>query len=226
MIFDKILKEVLSSFDDGIIMLDNDGATIFANSIGEKIFALGEPLDDEPIEVDGQYYRLKKKQLESGQLLIWRNVSEIEAMKKFMVIDPETNAYTAAYMKDMLERELDRVHRSGLQMALMLIDVDRGESGPSKAEIVKAIKNLLRIYDLVGLGDNSDFMVMLFSIDSTKIEAMGHRFLRALKELGIPKISIGICMSERVPSAEAMLRQAQRALFVVNARGGNDISIY
>ena len=228
MAIEDILKVALNSIKDGIVILDEKNETIFANKIGEELKSVDiEEIDeDEPVEHNGEFYRLLKKNIPSGQLIIWQNVSAEENLKKFMIIDPEVGIYNSKFMKDMLEREMDRVNSEGSQMALALIDVDPGKNGPSLSDIATVLKKTVRNFDHVCRGDRSDFALLLFAVDPDKIDALGHRIFNALKEIGTEKISIGLTLSARSPSPEAMMKQAQRALYVVNARGGNDISIY
>ncbi len=223
-----IFKIVLNSINDGIVILDEKNEIIFANKIGENFKSINiEEIDeDEPVERNGEFYRLFIKRIPSGQLIIWHNVSTEENLKKLMVIDPEVGVYNSKFMRDMLERELNRVNSEGSKMALALIDVDPGENGPSLSDIADALKKTVRNFDHVCRGDRSDFALLLFVVDPDKIDALGHRIFNILKELGTEKVSIGLTLSGRSPSSESMMKQAQRALYVVNARDGNDISIY
>ena len=227
MIGEEIFKTVIESLIDGIVVLNEKGEKIFTNKLGETLLLLGETENDNgPIKIQNNYFRLERKSFDTGQILLWRNVTELEEMRNFLIIDPETNAFSSKFMKEQLEREFDRIRRPGSQMALMLIDVDLGAEGPTLGDIVKAIRATLRIYDLVFRGDRSDFVIMLFAVEPDRIEVTPQRILQALKAINVARVSIGVCMSEKVPSAESMMKQAQRALYVVNNRGGNDYSIY
>ncbi|MCD6418361.1 diguanylate cyclase [bacterium] len=225
---ENMLQNALNSIDDGVVVFDGDGKIVFANKIGEELKSinLDEIDEEEPVEHNGEYFLPVKKKIPSGSVVIWRNVSAEEELKKLMVIDPELGIYNSKFMKDMLEREMDRVNSEGSQMALALIDVDPGENGPSLSEIAQTLRKTVRNFDHVCRGDRSDFALLLFVVDPDKIDAVGHRLFNVLKKLGVDKVSIGLTLSGRSPSSEAMMKQAQRALYVVNARGGNDISIY
>ncbi len=221
----EILKVVLNELPDGVVIRDEGGQVIAANELGERLLA-SKAFDEEPFEFEGRFFRFSRKPLAWGEMLFWRDVTESEKLRDLMVIDPETGVYNARYMREELERELDRVHRTGSQMALVLVDVDPGEEGPSMAEIASTLRRTVRNYDKVCTGDRSDFVLMLFAVDPDKVEAMGERILRALKDIGVARVSLGISLSARAPSAEALMKLAQRALYVVNAKGGNDFSIY
>ena len=222
---DKVMKKIIETLPDGFLVIDEKDEVIFSNKLGEQLRD-AEMNDEDIIEHNSKFYTLQHKKIPSGKLSIWRDITEIRKLKELMIIDPETGALCSRYMHEELEREIDRVHRAGSQMGLALIDVDPGENGPSLKEITEELQKAIRIYDKIFRGDRSDFVIMFFVVESNKIEITGQRFLKILKELGIAKVSIGITLSEKAPSAEAMMRQAQRALYVVDARGGNDYSIY
>jgi len=206
--------------------IEKDGEKItLANATGEMLMNTS-PNDDGLYEFMDNLYRRTEKKLPNGRMIIWENVTEVEDLKKLMVIDPETGVFNARFMKEELERELERVHRTGSQMALVLVDVDLGDSELTLRDVAKTLKSNVRIYDMVFRGDRSDFVLMLFAVNPDKAFSTGERLLKALKETGVPRVSIGMTLSQKAPSAEAMMRQAQRALYVVNARGGNDFSIY
>ncbi|MCD6595837.1 hypothetical protein J7L68_09230 [bacterium] len=221
----EILKKTIELLPDGILAKNNDGNIILSNELGLAL-QNRESDDDDFIELDGKYYKIRTKKISDSELIIWHNVTELRKTRDLMVIDPDTGAFNEVFMREELERELDRVHRTGSQMALVLIDIDCGEDGPSKKEIVSVLKKTIRNYDMLFDGDRSDFVLMLFAVNVDKIYITGERILKTLKDLNISRVSIGITLSEKAPSAEAMMRQAQRALYVVNARGGNDFSIY
>lgn len=224
---DNLIKNAISAISDGIVILDKAGEVVFSNKLGDSLKSLGIPEseDEEVIQHADEFFQFSRKNISGGQLLHWRNVTAMEKIKSIMIIDPKTGAFNAQYMKDEIERELDRVHREG-QLALALIDLEMGENGPESEEIISTFRNTLRNFDRICKGDRSDYALILFAVDPDKMETIAQRILNGLKKLEIPRVSIGITLSERVASAEAMIRQAQRALYVVNARGGNDISIY
>ncbi len=234
-VFDKLEKQDLIGVINNLLGLlplgiyyefEKDGETlVISNATGESLMNL-KPNDDDLYEYNGNLYRRVEKKFPGGRLIIWENVTKLEELKKLMVIDPETGVFNARFMHEELERELDRVHRTGAQMALVLIDVDLGDSGITLKDVAKTLRTNVRNYDMLFRGDRSDFVLMLFAVDPDKAYVTGERLLKALKELGVPKVSIGMTLSQKAPSAEAMMRQAQRALYVVNARGGNDFSIY
>ncbi|RKZ31800.1 hypothetical protein DRQ33_06805 [bacterium] len=221
----KIYEEILQSIDCGIVLKNKDDEIIFENEIGKKLRSL-EADEDGYVENEGEHYLLVKKSISSGELYIWKNATELFNNKKLMIIDPELGIFNERFMREELERELDRVHRTGSQMALVLVDIDCGEEQVCMVDVANALKHSVRIYDKVFRGDRSDFVLMLFAMDPENAYATGERLLKTLKELGIARVSIGMTLSEKSPSAEAMMRQAQRALYVVNTRGGNDFSIY
>ena len=170
-------------------------------------------------------YEFSSIDIKGGKVFLWKDITEITHVKSVMVTDVITGVFNAQFMKDEIERELDRVHREG-QMALVLIDLEMGNVVPETKQIIAAFKNTLRNFDRICKGDRSDYALILYAVDPNRIEKIGKRILKALKDLEIQKVSVGITLSERAASAEAMIKQAQRALYVVNKRGGNDISIY
>ncbi len=220
-----IFKNILDTMSDGILYRDKAGEIGYANSLAEKLKAIEEN-DDGTIELEDRFYRFQNEQISTGELHIWHDVTEIVKLRELMVIDPELGIFTTRFFREELERELDRVHRTVSQMALVLIDVEAGEDGPSFLEMANVLKQTVRNYDMVFKGIRSDFVLLLYAMIPNKIEITGQRLMQALKDIDVARVSVGITLSEKSPSAEAMMRQAQRALYVVNARGGNDYSIF
>lgn len=222
------IKNIFNALIDGIIVLEDNGPVLF-NDIGAELWErYGNTIPENlPVNINGKYYFPRKRSLPGGEVLIWRDVTEIEELKQIMVIDPETGVFNSRFMHTWLERELDRVSRSGSQMALVLIDVEIGdESNLTLREVAQVITQTVRAYDMVCRTDRADFAVMLFAIDPNSLNSTVERIFTAIRKAGVKRVSVGASLSGRSPSAESLLKQAQRALYVVNVRGGNDFSIY
>ncbi len=225
---EEIIQNALNSIDDGIVIFDENGEVVLSNRLGELLHSQceGNEGETELAKYGERSYKKISKAVQGGMLFWWKDITEMEHIKDLMVIDPETGIYNVKFMKDVIDRELDRVNREGTQMGLALIDVDLGDSGLTLKDIADTLRSVVRNFDIVCRGDRSDFVLLLFAINPDKLEATGKRIFNAIKELGVPRVSIGLTLSGRMPSSEAMIKQAQRALYVVNTRGGNDISIY
>ncbi len=220
-----IAKTMLDLIPDGVVLVNENGEVQYANWLGENLFGIEEN-DDGYYEFENKYFRHMQKSFASSKLLIWHDITDMVKLLEISVIDLETGVYSSRFLQEDLDREFDRVRRANAQMALALIDVDAGTNGPSMREIAQTLKASVRNFDRVFRGTRSNFAVMFFAITNDKIESFAQRIMTVLKDKGVLAVSVGLTLSEKSPSADAMLRQAQRALYVVNARGGNSFSVY
>ena len=221
------MEKILNALPCGVMVIDEKGNVTFVNKLAEVLSNLEPDEETETYIYDGRHYRLIEKPFNGGKLVVYLDVTDEMKAREFMIIDPETGVFTAKFLAQEIENQMDRVHATGSQMALVLIDVDPGENGPSMREIAETLKKSVKSYDIVSRCDRADFAVIMFAIDPDKIDKQaGEKLLKALKEIGVAKASIGITLSGKATSATIMIRQAQRALYVVNMRGGNDYSIY
>jgi len=223
----ELCEMIFQTIKCGYVLLDNENSVKESNELGLKLRDLDEHEEWDTYVLDDHHYRLIEKDIDKGKLLTWIDVTSEIKFKKICTLDEETNVLTSRLLLSQLEHQMNRVRKSGSQMALVLLDVDPGTNGPTLKEIAQTLKKIVNGYDTVFRGSRSDFAIMMFEIEPSKIEHVaGEKILTSLKELGVARVSIGITVSGRSLSAEAMMRQAQRALYVVNSRGGNDYSIY
>lgn len=223
----ELCEMIFQTIKCGYVLLDNENSVKESNELGLKLRDLDEHEEWDTFVLDDHHYRLIEKDTDNGKLLTWIDVTSEINFKKKCTLDEETNVLTSRLLLSQLEHQMNRVRKSGSQMALVLVDVDPGTNGPTMQEIAQTLKKIVNGYDTVFRGSRSDFAIMMFEIEPSKIEHVaGEKILASLKELGVARVSIGITVSGRSPSAEAMMRQAQRALYVVNTRGGNDYTIY
>lgn len=221
------IKNIIDVLSDGVIVLENN-QPVLINRIGEMLWEkYGTDIpEDIPVSLNGKYYLPKKRSLPGCEVLIWRDVSELEEIKRITVIDPETGVFNSRFMNTWLEREFDRASRSGSQMGLVLIDIDIGEECKlTMKDIAQVISQSVRGYDMVCRSDRADFAIMLFVVDTNSFSLAVERIFLAIRKTGLKRVSVGASLSGRTPSAESMVKQAQRALYVVNIRGGNDFSV-
>lgn len=146
---------------------------------------------------------------------------------------------------DRLEQEIKKAHRSGQQLALLFIDLDRFKEVNDTlghdigdillVETAQRINGCIRDTDTVARLGGDEFTVILLEVDDTRnIERVAQCVLKALAEpfqLGDEVVyisaSIGITLYPNdATGVEDLLKNADQAMYVSKSQGRNQSSYY
>jgi diguanylate cyclase len=195
-----------------------------------------------------QDYLLKDK-LEGGALT--RSIDyaiERKRIEKELIRSAQHDALTGLANRSLFESRLKlamaRAQRSGTGNAVLFIDLDGfkpindtygHEAGD---EVLKAmarrIKGVLRNYDTAARFGGDEFTVLLEDIDTVRsaaiiaqkiLDAIAAPVLYRAERLAI-KASIGIAFSEPLLSADALLKNADAAMYRAKSQGGGNYCFY
>jgi diguanylate cyclase (GGDEF)-like protein/putative nucleotidyltransferase with HDIG domain len=160
--------------------------------------------------------------------------------------DPKTGLANMRHFNALLERELDRVSRSGQPLSLLVCDLDylrniNNTYGHQAGDIVlcgiaEIIRSTIRANDLGARYGGEEFLVMLPDTDSNEAQIVAERIRETLEQSGFPyhgtadplraTISIGVATYPYDGrTAESLLREADLAVYKAKADGRNRVVV-
>jgi diguanylate cyclase (GGDEF)-like protein/PAS domain S-box-containing protein len=191
------------------------------------------------LQFEVQYTDLLDDEHVSGLVLNSRDISERKAFEDQLshqaFHDPVTGLANRALFADRVGHALVGTHRTGVQLAVMFIDLDDfktvndslgHQAGDAVlVEVAHRLEQAVRPEDTVARFGGDEFAILLDEVASSDEAAMiADRVLRALERPVAlegkdvyPRASIGICMSDedlRAQDAEEFLRNADLAMYM------------
>lgn len=187
---------------------------------------------------------LEKQQelLEGRQQLLESNAR----LSELSIKDGLTGLYNRRYFDAAFEAEWQRAARSGEQLSLLMIDLDRFKAlndryGHQRGDAcLREVARVLdqqprRGYDIVARYGGEEFVVLLPGADMSTATAMAEAIRNAVVERAIAhegsdvcafiSVSIGVCSHTPVPgeSPQSALGDADRALYAAKQMGRNRV---
>ena len=168
-----------------------------------------------------------------------KDLSEaVQQVEHIVSHDPLTGLFNRRHMVEVIEREVARVERSGVGMALVLIDLDHfkkiNDTHGHQAgdEVLQAFADIahaaLRETDIVGRWGGEEFILLLPDTHPANramiaVGRMQQTLLDAIVCVGAPTLrlafSAGIAVPRNGESLDAMLERADRALYAAKHQG-------
>jgi diguanylate cyclase (GGDEF)-like protein len=169
-----------------------------------------------------------------------------ERLSELSIRDGLTGIYNRRHFDEAFRRERHRAAREGLPLALLMIDVDcfkafNDHYGHQRGDdclraIARVLQNAsLRAQDIVARYGGEEFAVILPGVDATGAVEVAERLRKAVMALemaheestvaAIATVSIGACSGSATSEGDvdAMLRDADTALYVAKATGRNRV---
>lgn len=159
--------------------------------------------------------------------------------------DALTGVYTFRVLNTRLEEELSRASRTGTSIAVLFVDLDRFKpvndihGHATGNEVLRGVAKVLteatRSTDIVCRYGGDEFVVILVNPDREGAERVAQQILSRVQDLRIATpqgyagvtLSIGVAYHSGVTrarvSAADMMAEADAALYVAKAQGGNTI---
>ncbi|CAN5177777.1 hypothetical protein BH18CHL2_BH18CHL2_05730 [soil metagenome] len=161
-----------------------------------------------------------------------------EEATRLSITDELTGFYNARYLTGRLNEELARAERYGHELALVLIDSDalkrvndeRGHEAGNRhlVELARTIREYVRATDIVARYGGDEFVVLQpeAGLEAARATAERIRNAAATRLEGIAtSVSIGVAAFPNVQEADALFREADRALHEAKARGKNTVVV-
>lgn len=124
----------------------------------------------------------------------WRNVNRLARMEKISLRDPETRAYSMAFLTDYFEKERYKAGRFRRPLSLIFIVLENYSAlmeqtlesvvAAGLTEVVAAVGKVLRDSDLIARVDANRFCVVLPETDAFGALLAARRLRRAIREKG------------------------------------------
>ena len=124
----------------------------------------------------------------------WRNVNRLTRMEKVSLRDPETRAYSMAFLADFFEKERYKAGRFRRPLSLIFLVLENYSALMEKTlesavsagltEMVAAVGKVLRDSDLIARVEANRFCVVLPETDSFGALLAARRLRRAIREKG------------------------------------------
>ncbi|UCH46474.1 MAG: EAL domain-containing protein [Betaproteobacteria bacterium] len=202
----------------------------------QYVLVSGEPMFGENGELTG--YRGIAKDISAQK----RAEAEAVRLAKY---DPLTGLPNRSLLGDRIERSINRAYRNGKCVAALFIDLDRfktlndslghGAGDELLQQLSGRLSAILRASDTLCRFGGDEFVAVLEDVgDVSEIETIAHKVLEALSEpveiQGAPyhtTASIGISLyPEDAKDAEALLRNADLAMYEAKANGGGHFRFF
>lgn len=210
-------------------------------------------------------YRLITQSDHLGEIILYRdtrfNDNELESVESLLSLllspvrnallyrialaasltDPLTGAGNRTAMVSNLQRETSLARRTGQQLSVLVIDIDRfkyindthGHSVGDLVlrELVNIINRVNRSTDLCFRMGGEEFVILLSNTNKSGAEVIANRLCKAISEChictedGLIQISVSIGASTQceTDTDDSLLSRADRAMYDVKRRGGNNI---
>jgi diguanylate cyclase (GGDEF)-like protein len=161
------------------------------------------------------------------------------------VRDPLTGLYNRRYLEESLDREISRARRSGLPLALMMIDIDYfkscndrfGHAAGDEAlrAVGRHIQALARGEDIVCRFGGEEFVLVMTHASSRALQERAEmlragasklRIVHDGRDIGPLTLSVGVAiLSNHAGSGQSVLEAADAALYSAKQAGRDRIVV-
>jgi len=187
--------------------------------------------------------------LQEVNVELQQRLDEVHALQKQLreqvMRDPLTGMYNRRFLDDALQTEIARAVREREPMSLMMLDIDHfkrvNDSHGHQAgdEVLKMLAGILRgearRTDVACRYGGEEFVLLLPKMNIESARARAERWRQMFAEMDVPvesgqlrcTLSVGIAVfPEHGNSAEDLLRNGDRALYLAKALGRNRVVTY
>jgi diguanylate cyclase (GGDEF)-like protein len=196
-------------------------------------------------------YEQMNRELLSAKEQLQKLTEELQEKNKFLEnlanFDGLTQVYNHRYFQLFLEKEINRAKRSGLNLSLILMDIDffkkfNDTYGHQVGDFIlkefcKATKTLVRQYDLVARYGGEEFVIVLpdtSNPDAKHVAEKIRKFVDTYRfryEDKVYHVSISLGVSTYSPtqkgySKNELIELADKALYVAKKNGRNRVVVH
>lgn len=170
---------------------------------------------------------------------------QLKALNEILQQASRTDSLTGvpnrrAMMEDLQAERLRSV-REGAAMAVIMADVDRFKSvndtyGHETGDrvlvsLARALREALRAYDVCSRWGGEEFLVLLPATGRTGALEVGEKLRKAAASLDVPaagahvtvSLSVGLAVLEAGESMDALIRRADKAMYLAKSLGGDRV---
>ena len=164
-----------------------------------------------------------------------------ELLREMSITDPLTRLHNRRHLMEVLEREIQRSIRTRSPLSVVILDIDHFKKVNDTYghllgdEVLAAVGALmgrdLRTYDVAARYGGEEFFLVLPNTPLSEAHTVAERIRRDVADLCFADrlrplrvtVSLGVATfpSERTASEEALIREADRALYMAKQGGRN-----
>ena len=175
-----------------------------------------------------------KKELEDSNLQLQKNEAKI---KKLLITDWLTGVANRRHLNQRLQNELDRFHRHGHSLSLIMADIDyfkkiNDNYGHAKGDQViicftEVMEDIIRTTDLISRYGGEEFIIMLPETSQAGAEELAERIRVAIENKNISGLShpvtasFGITAAREKDTLESLLKRVDQAMYQSKEKGKN-----
>ena len=160
---------------------------------------------------------------------------------RLATMDELTGAPNRRVFLERLEAEVDRADRLGSRLCVVFIDVDlfkqindnQGHHFGDAVlkELYARLEESLRVYDFTGRYGGDEFVMALPGTDAPSGAMVAERIRQSVRSSPLGRLagvtlSLGVAELEQGQTADHLLRNADRALYMAKARGRDQTASY
>jgi diguanylate cyclase (GGDEF)-like protein len=176
---------------------------------------------------------------------LWFLFTELQSeLTELALTDPLTGAMNRRALEDAAQREAARSMRAGHLFSMIMLDIDNFKhvndtSGHAAGDrvlqaIVREIKNILRIHDLIARTGGEEFTLLLPDTAGSEALVVAERVRKTIEALEEPfegsilkiTLSLGVSQFDMTNGGwEGMMRRADLAMYDAKEHGRNLVSV-
>jgi diguanylate cyclase (GGDEF)-like protein len=165
---------------------------------------------------------------------------DIDALTRAATVDSLTGLFNRRYLESRLEAEVQRVRRHGLDLALLMADIDdfkrindslgHQEGDRVLKEVADLLRGGVRIFDVCARFGGEEFAILMPSASAEIAVQVAERIRRRVEgrsrqDATRVTLSVGVAVLEASDSIEALVGAADRALIAAKRQGKNQVQI-
>lgn len=173
------------------------------------------------------------------------NARLFENAQTLATMDPLTGCFNRRHFFEMAHREFERAHRYGLDLSMVMMDLDRFKSvndtyGHAAGDLtlktlVHACLESLREVDILARYGGEEFVFLLPNTNLVGAKQVAERLHQRIERLSIPlngeqvrlTTSMGVAtLNTHCSSLESLLQHADEALYKAKAAGRNQVKVW
>lgn len=196
-------------------------------------------IDQQANEVDYQIQDDLLKDLVNRYVLLSKELEKsLEEIKLLSVTDPLTKVHNRLKFNQVSQEEFQRYNRYGEPFAVMMVDIDHFKKvndnfghdvgDETLISVAHQVKMMLRKTDHFARWGGEEFIAIIVNADKDSVIHLAERIREKIASFSYVKvekvtISIGCSIIQKHDTLEAVIKRADKALYVAKETGRNQV---